>query len=129
MRFVIYLTQGTSCPGSQQELLLRNFCWPSLHISPLLSCLTQTPGTETTYPRLEERFSGVQLMLFSALPEDLRPSLFCRFGVLGQVHVCDENLQLLLSNVYWKWAVAIPESEGWHRTIPQRERGAAGESK
>lgn len=81
MRFVISLTQGTSCPGSQQELLQRNFGWPSVQISSWLPCLSQAPGTETIHPRLDERFSGMLLMVFSAVPEDLRPSLFCRFGI------------------------------------------------
>lgn len=67
-------------PRESAGTISKELGWPSAQISPLLPCLSQTPGTETVYPHLDERCSGMQLM-FSALPEDLRPSLFYRFGI------------------------------------------------
>lgn len=51
----------------------------------------QVPRTETIYSPLDERFSGMQLILFNAIYKDFRPSLFYGFVFLGKFHAHDQE--------------------------------------
>lgn len=95
MHFVIYLTQGASCPECQQEPHQRDLVGFLFHH--FLPFFFQVPGFETTHPPFSERFSGMQVMLFNVI-EDLRPSLSYRFGYVGKGYVSDQKVLSLLSN-------------------------------
>ena len=86
MHFVIYLTQGTSCPGCQQDPHQRNSV--SFLFHHFLPFFLQVPGFETTHPPFSERFNSMQLI---NVIEDLRPSLFNRFGYEGKGYVSDRE--------------------------------------
>lgn len=102
--------------GTVSKELLSAFC-SNTFFSPFSF---RVPGTETIYSPLDESFSSVQLILFNAIYEDFRPSLFYGFGFLGKFHVGDQEQQSRLSSPYrqwgprhfWKWRVEQESSTG-----------------
>lgn len=62
---------------------------PSAQIPSFLPSFSKVPSTETIYSLLHSRFGGMHLIFAHGTYEDLKPSLFYRFGLFGKPHVPD----------------------------------------